>query len=85
MCTELGQTGDNIDDGWGYPFLFESEKSKQLTISIWRKIADRYKNEKTVMGYDLLNEPIAHYFDVAALNPLLEPFYKVLVKEIQGR
>jgi endoglucanase len=83
-CAPGGQTGDNIDDGWGYPFLFESETSKQLTISIWRKIADRYKNEKTVMGYDLLNEPIAHYFDVAALNPLLEPFYKVLVKEIRA-
>jgi len=22
-CAPGGQTGDNIDDSWGYPFLFE--------------------------------------------------------------
>jgi endoglucanase len=83
-CAPGGQTGDNIDDGWGYPFLFESEENKQLTIDTWRKIAERYKNEPTIMGYDLLNEPIAHFFDAAKLNPLLEPFYKRLVKEIRA-
>lgn len=83
-CAPGGQTGDNIDDGWGYPFLFESEEDQQLTIKTWRKIADWYKNEPTIMGYDLLNEPIAHYFDADKLNPLLEPFYKRLVKEIRA-
>ena len=82
-CAPGGQTGDNIDDGWGYPFLFNSKKSQELATAIWCKIANRYKNEKTVMGYDLLNEPIAHYFNTSALNPLLEPFYKLLVKEIR--
>jgi len=83
-CAPGGQTGDNIDDGWGYPFLFESEADQQLTIKTWRKIADWYKNEPTIMGYDLLNEPIAHYFDADKLNPFLEPFYKRLVKEIRA-
>lgn len=82
-CAPGGQTGDNIDDGWGYPFLFENETNRQLTIAIWCKLAERYKDEKTVIGYDLLNEPIAHYFDVVVLNPLLEPFYKALVKKIR--
>src|SRR6185503_13134320 len=71
-----GQTGDNIDDSWGYPFLFESAESQELTVNIWRKIAARYRNEPTVIGYDLLNEPIAHYFDTASLNPKLEPLYR---------
>src|ERR1700752_1043151 len=66
-----GQTGDNIDDSWGYPFLFESAESQQLTVDIWRKIAAGYSNEPTAIGYDLLNEPIAHYFDTASLNPKL--------------
>src|SRR5215204_3217692 len=35
-----GQTGDNIDDSWGYPFLFESTESQELTVNIWRKIAE---------------------------------------------
>jgi endoglucanase len=78
-----GQTGDNIDDSWGYPFLFESSESRQLTVNIWRKIAARYRDEPIVIGYDLLNEPIAHYFDTAALNPKLEPLYRNVVSGIR--
>lgn len=82
-CAPGGQTGDNIDDGYGYPFLFEDAASQQLTIDIWRKIATRYKNETIVIGYDLLNEPIAHYFDAAYFNPRLEPLYKRITKAIR--
>jgi endoglucanase len=78
-----GQTGDNIDDSWGYPFLFESAESQDLTVNIWRKIAARYRDEPTVIGYDLLNEPIAHYFDAANLNPKLEPVYRKIVAGIR--
>jgi endoglucanase len=78
-----GQTGDNIDDGWGYPFLFESAEAQDLTVNIWRKIAARYANEPTVLGYDLLNEPIAHHFDAAHFNPRLEPLYKRIVAGVR--
>jgi endoglucanase len=78
-----GQTGDNIDDSWGYPFLFESAESQDLIVNIWRKIAARYRNEPTVIGFDLLNEPIAHYFDAANLNPKLEPLYRKIVAGIR--
>lgn len=71
-----GQTGDNIDDSWGYPFLYESAASKELTIRLWQDLAKRYRNESIVLGYDLLNEPIAHFFDTGMLNPQLEPLYK---------
>jgi endoglucanase len=82
-CAPGGQTGDNIDDGYGYPFLFENEESQQLCASVWKMIADHYKNEATVMGYDLLNEPIAHYFNKEKLNPLLEVVYKRITKAIR--
>lgn len=82
-CAQGGQTGDNIDDSDGYPFLFENEASQQLTLKIWGRIANHYKNEPTVIGYDLLNEPIAHYFDTKKLNPYLEPFYKKLTAEVR--
>jgi hypothetical protein len=78
-----GQTGDNIDDGYGYPFLFENETCQQATADIWRKIAIRYKNEQMILGYDLLNEPIATYFDSAHFNPSLEPLYKKIVRAIR--
>lgn len=83
-CAPGGQTGDNIDDGYGYPFLFENEKDQAECASIWNRIASRYKNEPIIIGYDLLNEPIAHYFDKAKLNPLLEPVYKKLTDAIRA-
>lgn len=46
----------------GIPGLFESETSQQLYCDIWRQIADRYKNEPVILGYELFNEPIAPYF-----------------------
>lgn len=82
-CAPGGQTGDNIDDGYGYPFLFDSKESQQQTINIWHRIAQHYAAETTVMGYDLLNEPIAHYFDKEALNPLLELVYKKITAAIR--
>ncbi len=36
------------------------------------------------MGYDLLNEPIAHFFDTGHFNPRLEPFYKAAVEAIRA-
>ena len=78
-----GQTGDNIDDSFGYPFLFESSESQELTVNLWRKIAARYRDQTTVIGYDLLNEPIAHYFDASSLNPKLEPLYRKIVAGIR--
>ena len=78
-----GQTGANIDDSWGYPFLYNSPQSQELTIKIWKEVAARYKNEKYVLGYDLLNEPIAHYFDSKEFNHLLEPLYMRITKGIR--
>ncbi len=82
-CAPGGQTGDNIDDSYGYPFLFESEEDIQLTCDIWNKLASRYSNERIIIGYDLLNEPIAHYFDKERLNPLLEPVFKRITSAVR--
>ena len=72
-----GQTGDNIDDSYGYPWLLESETSQQLFCRIWRDIAQYYRNEPAILGYDLINEPIAPYFEnMEELNSLLEPLLK---------
>lgn len=82
-----GQTGDNIDDSYGFPYLFESERSQLLFCKIWGEIAKKYKNEPVILGYELMNEPIAHYFDMGkginGLNEKLEPLYKRAVAEIR--
>lgn len=81
-----GQTGDNIDDGHGYPWLFESETSQKLFCDIWQKIAARYKEEPVILGYELANEPIAHYFEnKEELNKKLEPLYMRAVKAIREK
>ena len=78
------QTGDNIDDGYGYPWLFESEQSQQLFCDIWQRIAKRYAKEPVILGYELMNEPIAHYFENKdELNARLEPLYKRAVRAIR--
>lgn len=80
-----GQTGDNIDDSYGYPWLMTSEKSQETFVAIWKKIAAYYKDEPLILGYDLLNEPIAHYFgsELPKLNAALEPLYKKAVAAIR--
>ena len=80
-----GQTGDNIDDSYGYPWLFESEESQQLFCEIWKKIANRYKDEPAILGYDLLNEPIAtHFNNKEEINKHLVPVYKKGIESIRS-
>ncbi len=38
------------------PSLWQSAANRQKTIALWKKLAYRYKNEKWIGGYDLLNE-----------------------------
>lgn len=78
-----GQTGENIDDGWSYPWLFESEQDQRRTIALWVRLAERYKDEPVVLGYELLNEPIPNYPEYKPLYARLEPFYKRVTEAIR--
>ena len=84
-CAPGSQAGWSTDDGNLMPWLFEdnSEDSRQQLLAIWVSIAKRYANEPTVLGYDLLGEPIHQYCDTARLNARLEPLYKRLVAAIR--
>jgi aryl-phospho-beta-D-glucosidase BglC (GH1 family) len=53
-----GQSDEPISDyNPTNPSLWQSEQNKNLTVQIWRKIAERYKDKEWIGGYDLLNEP----------------------------
>jgi Cellulase (glycosyl hydrolase family 5) len=78
-----GQTGTNIDDSIGYPWLYQSPQEQEHLIAIWRRLATHYRDEPLVLGYDLLNEPIPHFPKLQSLNPSLEPLYKKLSGEIR--
>ena len=85
MGLSAGQTGDNIDDSYGYPWLFESEPSRRLFCDIWQRIARHYRDEPVILGYELINEPIAPYFGekTEALNTMLEGLHKEAVAAIR--
>ena len=38
------------------PSLWESNENKSKTVALWKKLAERYKSEAWLGGYDLLNE-----------------------------
>lgn len=78
-----GQTGVNHDDGVGYPLIFYVPEYQRRTITLWQAIAARYKDETTVLAYDLLNEPISPYHDIDYLNPRLEPLYQEIATAIR--
>ena len=78
-----GQTGDNIDNSDGYPWLLIDEGMQEKTVNLWREIANRYKNNTTVIGYNLLNEAIPHYFENDGLKEKLEPLYKKITAGIR--
>lgn len=79
-----GQTGTNIDDGHGYPWLFLDSDAQQQTVDLWKRIANHYRNEHTVLGYDLMNEPIPNYPGLSVLHPALEPLCHRIVSAIRS-
>ena len=78
-----GQTGANIDDSDGYPWLYDSPLEQSHLVTIWQRIARHYSSNTTVIGYDLLNEPIPHYPTLAPLNSKLEPLYRKLTLAVR--
>jgi endoglucanase len=78
-----GQTGKNIDDSDGYPWLFSDASAQEHTVAIWQRLARHYRNDTTVLGYDLLNEPVPNYPRLGPLNDAVEPLYKRLATAIR--
>ena len=81
-----GQTGDNIDDSYGYPWLMVDSVAQRQFVDIWQKIAARYADEDVILGYELANEPVATYWEGDErdmLNAQLEPLYKRTVAAIR--
>lgn len=54
-----GQGNDlNISDrDPSAPSLWDEAANRDKTVALWRKLAQRYRDEPAVAGYDLINEP----------------------------
>lgn len=78
-----GQTGTNIDDSENdTPELFTKAENQAFLLQMWRLLAERYRNEPIVGGYDLLNEPITKHN--AHLYSQLVPLYRRLIAVIRA-
>lgn len=82
-CAPGGQTGANIDDSWGYPWLYESPAEQERTLEVWRRIAGHYATEAAVLGYDLLNEPNPQFPGTPPYNERLKAIYKQITSAIR--
>ena len=57
-CTRWTGYDQGISDyDTSKPSLWESNENKQKMVALWGKLAERYKNEEWIGGYDILNEP----------------------------
>ena len=52
-----GQSKNHCTGKAGRNELYENENMMNATVELWSVIAERYKDNKTVCAYDLLNEP----------------------------
>ena len=57
-CAPGAQNGGPISDSDGIARLWLEEDKKELTVEIWRNIADYYSDNTLIGGYDLINEPV---------------------------
>jgi hypothetical protein len=78
-----GQNAENISDSDGVARLWtEKEKYWPLCMDLWHKIADRYKTNECIIGYDLLNEPLLRRYE-GIDSSLLRQLYIELTNNIR--
>lgn len=52
-----GENKDISDYDPSKPSLWDSEANQVKMIALWKKLAERYKDEPTIAAYDIINEP----------------------------
>ena len=74
------QNSDWHSDSTGRALLWENKIYRNRTYALWEYLADTFKKEISLLGYDLLNEPVVKKEKIG----LLKDFYASLVKVIRG-
>ena len=66
------------------PSLWESEENRDKTVALWQKLAERYKDEDWIGGYDLINETNWYKDDMGANNALLKQLMVEITTSIRA-
>lgn len=83
-----GQTGSNIDNSYGSPHLFDDPRCLKRMRQVWRHVAEHYSRSPTVIGYELLNEPMPYIQgQVPKLSKLTQVYQDVsaAIKEVDTK
>jgi hypothetical protein len=82
-ATPGGQgTGSEINDyDPDKPSLWESQENRDKLVALWTRIANRYKDNEWIGGYDLINET---HWDLGPQNALLREIYEDITAGIRG-
>lgn len=85
-----GQGNDlNISDrDPATPSLWDDEANRDKMVALWRKLAERYKDEPAIAAYDIINEPNWGFADAADKHGCSEngnaPLRDLLVRTTQA-
>ena len=80
-CAPGGQNKDNISDSNGsVAALWTEPEHQDLTVAIWAEIARRFARDQSILGYDLLNEPV---MPTGYSNAVLRNLYVRITTEIR--
>ena len=63
------------------PSLWESQQNRDKLVALWTRIAERYKSNEWIGGYDLINET---HWDLGNQNTLLREVYEDITAGIRG-
>ncbi len=80
-------TTSPADSSTGFAELWSQEPYQDRSIKLWEQMARRYGGEPSLMGYNLLNEPITDQFgplDASAQTAAMNAFYRRLIPAIRA-
>lgn len=78
------QSAGDIADSDGEARLWtEFSTYAPITVKVWKEIAQRYKDETIIIGYDLINEPVTP-FEVDVGSPMLRELYVQLIEAVRS-
>tara|TARA_R110002049_G_scaffold235268_1_gene408533 strand:+ start:11648 stop:14932 length:3285 start_codon:yes stop_codon:yes gene_type:complete len=63
------------------PSLWESQENRDKLVALWIRIAERYKDNEWIGGYDLINET---HWDLGNENALLREVYEDITEGIRS-
>lgn len=64
--------------------LYSDTTYQDLTVSLWEQLAEHYKGNPTIAGYDLLNEPEGSESEKSPWGIVQMPFYDRMYKAIRA-